>query len=191
MLDIVCNNRQTIMTCRNGNQNIKVANSQSLASECMANIGIITSPVFNDWKNLEVLSYHLWFSQVFLYVLAMQSTVCEFCYRNLGSENLVLLDLRDMRSNTTTVMEILNPSVRIKDISFHNLSIVKINFTIKGTTIVAMLHCLVILLALSILRPYPFHLKEFRQGIVFSCVLLYLCRHNQLVCQPLTVFLRE
>ena len=54
MLDIVCNNRQTIMTCCNGNQNIKVANNQSLASKCMANIGIITSPVFNDWKNLEV-----------------------------------------------------------------------------------------------------------------------------------------
>ena len=119
MLGVVRNHRQFIMAGGDGNKNIKVTNCHSLASECMANLCIVTSPVFDDWKNLEVFSYHLWFSQVFLNVLAMQSTICEFSYRNLGSKNLVLLYLRNMRSNTTTMMEILNPSIRIDNKPFH------------------------------------------------------------------------
>ena len=71
------------------------------------------------------------------------------------------------------------------------MSIGKSYFTIKGTTIIAMLHHLIILLALSILRPDTFHLKKFSQGIVFSYVLLYLCGHNQLVSQPFPVTLRK
>ena len=114
----MCNQRQSMMAGGNGYENIHIANNNSFAGECMANLSIVTSPVIDDWKNLKVLSYHLWFSQVFFYVLTMQSTVRSLCYRNLGSENLVLWNLRNMRSNTTTMMEILNPSVRIKDIAF-------------------------------------------------------------------------
>ena len=60
-------------------------------------------------------------NSIFLIIVSPFSCMLQFswlCYRNLGSENLVLWNLRNMRSNTTTMMEILNPSVRIKDIAF-------------------------------------------------------------------------
>lgn len=91
----------------------------------------------------------------------------------------------------TTMMEVFDPSVRIKNITFHICLIIKVYFTIKRTAIVSVLHHLIVLFTLRILRPYASHFQEFGFTLLCSQFWDTLLWHNQFPSQPLPVTLRE
>ena len=190
MLGIVCDHRQTKMSGGDGNHNVEIANGQSMAGERMPNLRIVTSPIAKRQNNKRLFNLS-WLFKMFLYSLAVKCSVCKFSNAYLRGKNLICRSISNMLVYPTAMMEILYPSVGIKDKSFHNKLIVKIYFAIKGTTVVAMLHHLIVLLALSVLRPYTCHFQKF--GFAFFCRKIRRCLfgHNQLFGQPLTVTLRE
>ena len=179
------------MTSSNSYKNIKLTDSQALGGKSVSYFNVIVNPIFYYRKNLKVLLYNLRFSKMLLNILTMHSSISKLCNRDFRSIYLVLGRLQNMYPNTTALVEELNPRVRVNNKAFHIWLILKVYLTIKRSSIVAMFHHLIILFALSILRPNAFHLKEFSQRFIFNCTLLSFSRHNQLICQPLTIALRE
>ena len=87
--------------------------------------------------------------------------------------------------------EILNPSIGVENETFHKPLIIQIDFTMKRTTIIAMLHHLIVLLAFFCFRPDASQTEETSLALFCRKFSLFVFRHNQLVGQPLTVALRE
>ena len=190
MFSVVSDYCEAVMTGGNGYENIHIANDDSLASECMTNLCVITNPITKR-KNSESPFYLLGFFKMLFDSLAVKSAVCKFGNTYLRGKYHISRSLCYMFSNPTTMAEIFNPSVGIKDIPIHKSSIAKIYFTIKRTTIVAMLHHLIVFFSLLRFRPNACHFQELGFSLFcrkFRCRFL---RHNQFICQPFTVALRE
>ncbi len=194
VLHVVGDYCQTIVPGSNSNENVKITSFQTLLCKGLANIHIVVNPSFRNRKHLEIFLYNVRFFHVLLNITTMYGTVCKFCYRNFGSKYFLFCSLRDVNTYSTAMMEIFNPSIGIKNISFHKTLIVIVKLTVKRTTIVTMLHHLIILFTFFRFRPYSLHFKESGHIIIFlgsiSCFGFFF-RHNQLVCQPLTVTLRK
>ena len=58
VLGVVCDNRQTIMTGGNSNENVKVTHSQSLTGKALTDFGIITHPI-SKWQDCKGRFYLL------------------------------------------------------------------------------------------------------------------------------------
>ena len=68
---------------------------------------------------------------------------------------------------TTTMAEKFNPCVGVKNEAFHKSLIIKGDFTVKRTFIVAMLQHLIVLLSFFCFRPNASHFKKF--CLTFFC----------------------
>jgi len=144
MFGVMSDYSEPIMSGGNCNENVHIANNDSFAGECMTNLCIIMRPV-TQRKNSKSPFYLLGLFEMFFDRLTVKSTICKFCNIYLRGKYFISRSLFYMSINTSTMAEIFNPSVSIKNKSFHNLSIVKSYITIKRTTIIAMLHHLIIL----------------------------------------------
>ena len=191
MLGVMGNYGQPKMTSSNSYKNIELANSQTLGCKSVTYFNVIVNPIFYNGKNLKVLLNDLRFSKMLLDILTMYGPISKFRNRDFRSKDFILGCLRNMCPHTTALVEKFNPRVRVNNKTFHSGLIIKVYFTVKWTTIIAMLHHLVVFFALSILRPNAFHLQKLFQRLVLRCDFFILSRHNQLICQPLTITLRE
>ena len=97
----------------------------------------------------------------------------------------------DMPFYSTTTTEILNPRVGVENETLHKPLIIKIDFTIKRTTIIAMLQHLIVFLAIFRFRPNTSQTEKTSLTLFCRKFWLFVFGHNQLVDQPLTVALRE
>lgn len=75
VLGVVRDNRQTIMTGGNSNENVKVTHSQPLNGKVLTNFGIVTHPI-SKWQDCEGRFYLFRLLQMLFYRIAMKSTVC-------------------------------------------------------------------------------------------------------------------
>ena len=75
--------------------------------------------------------------------------------------------------------------------TLHKPLIIKIDFTIKRTTIIAMLQHLIVFLAIFRFRPNTSQTEKTSLTLFCRKFWLFVFGHNQLVGQPLTVALRE
>ena len=191
VLGVVSDHSQTMMASGNRYEYVKLSDSQSLTGKNMTNLCISCSPIIDDWKNTEISFYKAWFFHVFFYILTMQSSIGEFCNCHFRSKDFLLRRLRDMCPNTTTLMKIFNPRICIKNITFHSRLIIKVYFTIKRTTIVAMYHHLIVLFSFLRFRPDSFHFQKLREILIFCGRRCLLSWHYQFVSQPLAITLRE
>ena len=186
VLGVVCDHRQTILSCGDSYHNIKIANGQSAVGKRLSNLCIVTNPVAKrqDCKRLFNLS---WLFKMFLNSIAVKRPVCKLGNAYFRGKNLPCRCFINMNIYPTTMVEVFNPCISIKDITFHGRLIVKINFAIKRTAIVTMLHHLIVLFAFCILRPNASHFQKF--GFTLFCLRLRhgFLGHNQLVSQPLAV----
>ena len=190
MLGIMGNYSQPIMTSSNGYKNIEVSNNDSLTSKRLTNLCIITHPVVK-WKNGKGLFNFFWLLKMSLYGFAVESPISEFCNIYLRCKYFIGRCLSNMFVHPTAMTKVFNPCVGIKNISFHNKRlIIKVEFTICRATIIAMLHHLIIFFAFSI-RPTACQTKETRFALFCSKFRSCFFWHNQLICQPLTIALRE
>lgn len=191
MLGVMCDNGQAKSTGCNTNDDVEIANSKSLAGKTMSNLCIVCYPVFYDGQHFERIFYLLWLPHVFLHIATVQRSVCEFCNAYLRGINVFWRYFRNMCANSATMVEVLNPSVGVKNVSYHNRLIIKIDLS-DGHIVVTMFHHLIIRLSLFRLRPYPFQFKKTSLSLLWcKGVGLIISWHNQLVSQPLTIVLRE
>ncbi len=190
MLGVMCDNGQTVVACCDCNENVKIPNSQSLTGKTLSDFSILTRPV-TKWQDGKCVFNLCRLFQMLLNVIAMKSTVCKLRNAYLGSKDLFSWCYGNMIINPTAMAEEFNPCISVKNETFHKPLIVKVDFTVKRTSIIAMLHHLVVCFTFFRFRPNAGHLQEL-------CLPLFcrkFCRlffwHNQLICQPLTITLRE
>ena len=84
---------------------------------------------------------------MFFYGLTMKRTISKFGDTYFRGIDLFCWSFCDMLFYSTTTTEILNPSIGVENETFHKPLIIQIDFTMKRTTIIAMLHHLIVLLA--------------------------------------------
>ncbi len=157
VLGVMRDNRQTIMTGDNSNENVKVTHSQSLTGKTLTDFRIITHPI-SKWQDCKRRFYLFRLLQMLFYRIAMKSTVCKFGNAYLRCKDLFSRCYSNMLIYTTAMAEKFNPCVGVKNETFHKPLIIKVDFTVKRTPIVAMLHHLVVLLSLFCFRPNTSHL---------------------------------
>ena len=190
MLGIMGDYGQPKMTSSNGYKNIEVANNNTLTCERLTNFSIIAHPITKREDGKSLFNFFR-FLKVSLYGFAVESSISEFRNTYLRCKYLIGRCLGNMFVHSTTMTKVFNPGIGIKNKSFHNNSlIVKVEFTICRATIIAMLHHLIILFAFSI-RPTACQTKETSFALFSSKFGSRFFWHNQLICQPLTITLRE
>ena len=190
MLGVMRYHLQTIMTSSNGYQDIKVANNNTLTCKSMANLCIVAHPVAKRKHSKRFFNLFRLF-KVFFNSTAVKSTIRKFSNTYLGCIDFICRCFCNVFIDSTTMVEVFNPCIGIKNVAFHKLLIVKVNFSVKRTTIIAMLHHLIILFAFSIVRPDTSQTQE--TGFTLFCRKFRrsFFRQHQFVGQPLTVGLRE
>jgi len=118
----------------------------------MTDLCIVTNPIAKR-QNCESLFNCFRLLKAFFNSLAVKSTISKFSNTNLRGKDLFDRCVCNMFFYATTTMKIFNPSVSIKNITFHNSLVIKVNITISGTIIITMFHHLIILFTLFCFRP--------------------------------------
>ncbi len=196
MLDVMCDDCQTIVQSGSCNEDVQVTNNQALTGKSLPNFRISLSPPFIDGQDSKRFFNHFWLLQMLFNSTAMKSAIGEFCYTDLGRKDMLCRSFGNMFVYASAMMEILYPRVSIKNIAFHKSLIVKVYVTAKWSTIVAMLHHLIVFLTFLGFRPDTSHTKELCFPLLGSslfgfCRSCLFSRHNQFACQPFTIALRK
>ena len=188
MFDVVSDNGQTKLASSCSNHNIKVTYGQAFTDKVLTNFCIVANPITKREYG-ESLFYLLWLLEMTFHCLAVKGTICKFRNGDFRGENLIGRRFCNMLVNPTTMPKEFNPCISIKNKTFHNGLIIKVNITVGWTTVVAVLHHLIILFSLRI-RPTSSQTEE----ISFA---LFCCQfgsaifwHNQFVGKPFTFALR-
>lgn len=95
MLGVVCYYCQVVVASSDGNQDVKIANNNALAGECLPYFGIVMSPVAK-WQNCKCLSNFLGLLKMPFYSLTVKSTVSKFSNRNFRCKDFISRCLSDM-----------------------------------------------------------------------------------------------
>ena len=194
MLDVMCDDSQAIVPSGNGNKNVQVTNNQALTGKSLPDFSISLSPPFINRQYSKRLFYHFRLLQMLCNCTTMKSTISELRNTDLRRKDLLSRRFGNMLIYASTMMEILYPRVCIKNIAFHISLIIKVYFTAERTTIVAMLHHLIVFLTFLGFRPDTSHTKEL--SFPFFCSSLFSLSgsrlfswHDQFACQPFTIAL--
>ncbi len=190
VLGIMGDNSQSKVAGCDSYHDVKISYNDTLAGERLSYLGIVTSPVAK-WQDCKCLCNFLRLLKMTFYSLTVKSSISKFGNGNLRSKNLFGRCLCNMLVYTSAMAEVFNPSVRIKDVPFHNGLIIKSYLAVQGTAIVAMLHHLIILLTFSILRPDACQTQEASLALFSRKLRRSFFGHNQLIGQPLSITLRE
>ena len=119
----------------------------------MADFSVIPCPITKR-KYDKCFSNLLRFLQMTSNCFAVQSSVGKFRNSHFRCENFIGRSSRNMFSHLTTVMEILNPRVCVKNETFHKqLFLGECNITVGGAFLIAMFHHLIELFTLCRFRP--------------------------------------
>ena len=183
-------NGQAIMAGSDSNENVKVAYSQALFGEALTDFSVITYPI-SKWQYRKCRFYLFRLLQMLFYSGTMKRSISEFGKAYFRCKNLLSRCFCNMLIYTTTMSEKFNPSIRVKNKPFHKFLIIKVDFTVKRTTIITMLHHLIVLFSFFCFRPNTCQFKKF--SLTFfcrKCCCLFF-GHNQFVGQPLTIVFRE
>ncbi len=178
------------MTGCNGNKNVEITNNDPFTGESLTHLSIIPSPITKG-QNSKGLFNLPWFLQMLFHGLTMKRTIGKLGDTYLRGIDLFCWSFCDMPFYSTTTTEILNPRVGVENETLHKPLIIKIDFTIKRTTIIAMLQHLIVFLAIFRFRPNTSQTEKTSLTLFCRKFWLFVFGHNQLVGQPLTVALRE
>jgi len=190
MLSVMCDNGQTVLTCCDSNENVKIANPQSLTSKALSDFSILTRPVTKRQNSKGVFNFY-GLLQMFLNVIAMKSTIGKLRNAYLGSKYLLGRCYGNMLIDPTAMAEEFNPCIRVKNETFYKQLIVKVYFTVKRTFIITMLHHLVVSFTFFRFRPNASHLQELCFPFFSRKFYSFFFMHNQLISQPLAITRRE
>ena len=112
MLGVVCYYCQAKVASSDGNQDVKIANNNALAGECLPYFGIVTSPV-DKWQDCKCISNFLGLLEMPFHSLTVKNPISKFGNRNFRCKDFISRCLGNMLVNTSTMTEIFYPSVRI------------------------------------------------------------------------------
>ena len=142
ILDVVCNNRQSIMEGCCTNQYVKLANLFSLVPadfvQCTMNLSVFLKHIANV-IDCYISTQYLRLLNMTIIIATINSSVCQLCKSDLRSTKILAANLSRVFRNTISFMEVFNPCASVKNKLLHQSSklISRINTLLRPSLMAA------------------------------------------------------